>query len=70
MILVISDICEDLTKDDLKFYMFMRHGKIIEPNISAASQRIWDKVIATFAMIFILLMIMTLIFLATLVLEV
>ena len=59
-----------MTKDDLKFYMFMRHGKIIQPNISAASQKIWDKVIATFAMIFILFMIMILIFLASLVLEV
>ena len=47
--------------------MFMRHGKMIEPkNISASSQKIWDIVVATFAMVFILIMIIILVFLATL----
>ena len=60
---LLSDICEDLTKDDFKFYMFMTYGKIIRTDTSPLSW-IWDRVLALFFMIFLLIIITILVFLA------
>ena len=59
-----SEISEELTKDDLDFYMFMIYGKIPSLKLSSdPNKKKWKILVAALAFIPIFFLIMVLIFL-------
>ena len=59
-----SEISEELTKDDLDFYMFMIYGKIPSLKLSSGpNKKKWKILVAALAFISIFFLIMILLFL-------